>query len=192
MKEIALHIMDVAENGVRAGAKRIEIAIRQEMENELLHITVEDDGHGMEKSELERTKDPFYTSRTTRNVGLGIPLFRQQAEMTGGKLEINSEPGKGTQLKADLHPGHPDCQPLGDLEGCWVLLVTSYPGIEWILNLSSEAGEFSISTTEIKSALEVKSISGIELSEHLKRLIRNNIDELGLYQELGGIHLFKS
>jgi anti-sigma regulatory factor (Ser/Thr protein kinase) len=180
LKELALHMMDIAENGIRAGASSITIAVLEEGAPAVLKIRVKDDGKGMEKEELLRVEDPFYTSRTTRRVGMGIPLLRQQAELAGGDLKIKSSPGRGTEVEASFFKDHPDRQPLGDLEGCWILLASVNPGIEWVLHLKSGAGEFSISTSEIKSAMELKVIAGNELLNLLKRMIRNNMEELGL------------
>jgi anti-sigma regulatory factor (Ser/Thr protein kinase) len=180
MKEMALHMMDIAENGIRAGAGTITIAVLLEGTPAALKIRVKDDGKGMEKEELKRVEDPFYTSRTTRRVGMGIPLLRQQAELAGGSFKIKSRPGIGTDVEASFLKEHPDRQPLGDLEGCWVLMATANPEIEWVLRLVSGAGEFSISTSEIKLAMELKVIAGNELLNPLKKMIRNNMEELQL------------
>lgn len=136
----------------------------------------------MSREELSKVVDPFYTSRTTRRVGLGIPLLRQHAEMSGGALKLESEEGVGTLVEASFRLGHPDRQPLGDLEGSWLLLASSNPQIEWELSCSSEEGDFTISSSEIRQALEVESIRGRELTVALKRMIRNNMEELGLVQ----------
>ncbi len=180
MKEIALHILDIAENCIAAGADRVAICVKEEAASDLLSIRIEDDGKGMSREEISSCSDPFFTSRTTRRVGMGIPLLRQQSERCGGGLEIESEKGVGTKVGATFRLKHPDRQPLGDLEGCWILLASVNPGIEWVLHLKSGAGEFSISTSEIKLAMEVKVIAGNELLSQLKRMIRNNMEELGL------------
>jgi len=180
MKEIALHILDVAENSIAAGADRVSVSVRSDELTEMLHIRIEDNGKGMSQEELSRISDPFYTSRTTRRVGMGIPLLRQHAEMCGGGLKIESEKGQGTMVEASFQLSHPDRQPMGDLEGCWLLLVNSNPGIEWELSCNSGKGDFSISTSEIKQSLEVEAIRGTELCSALKRMIRNNMEELEL------------
>lgn len=177
MKDLSLHILDIAENSIRGGAARVVLGIEQK--DGWLKIRIDDDGRGMDEKELGLTADPFYTSRTTRKVGLGIPLFRQHAEMTGGNLRISSRPGEGTLVEALFHEDHPDRQPLGDLEGCYLLLATMNQEIEWILELETEKGNFGISTSEIRDELEIGEISGRELTASLRRLIRNNIDELG-------------
>ena len=180
MKEIALHIMDIAENGIAAGADTISISLLKEGKPEVFKITVDDNGKGMAEDELRQVSDPFYTSRTTRRVGLGIPLLRQHAEMAGGEFEIRSKQGEGTRVEASFLNDHPDKQPLGDLEGCWILLATANPGFEWELHLKSQEGSFEITTSEIRSVMELELISGNELTGQLKRMIRNNIDELSL------------
>lgn len=180
MKEIALHILDIAENCIAAGGKRVIISIVDEPLTDIQTIRIEDNGKGMSEEEIKRTSDPFYTSRTTRRVGLGIPLFRQHAEMTGGELRIQSEKGFGTTVEATFHKGHADRQPMGDLEGSWVLLATSNPAIEWEMVIQTGKGHFSISTSEIRQELGLDVIRGTEITSALKRMIRNNLDELGL------------
>jgi len=180
MKEIALHILDIAENSIAAGADRVRVSVLGDETTDRLQIRIEDNGKGMSREELSKVSDPFYTSRITRKVGLGIPLLRQHAEMSGGELKIESEKALGTMVEASYCLSHPDRQPLGDLEGCWLLLVTSYPGIEWELSCNSWKGDFSISTTEIRQSLEVETIRGMELTSALKRMIRNNMEELEL------------
>ena len=182
MKEIALHILDIAENSIAAGAGKVTISVLEEDTSGLLSIRIDDNGRGMSKEETGKCLDPFFTSRTIRRrrIGMGIPLFCQHAEMTGGSLNIESSMGVGTTVEAAFHKAHPDRQPLGDLEGIWILLAAANPGIEWELNCSSARGDFSISTSEIRSTLEVDYIRGDQLLTSLKRLIRNNLDELGL------------
>ena len=180
MKEIALHILDLAENGIAAGADTICISLVKEGEPAVLKIAVDDNGKGMAEGELRQVSDPFYTSRTTRRVGLGIPLLRQHAEMAGGEFDIKSKQGEGTRVEASFLDEHPDRQPLGDLEGCWILLATANPGLEWELKLKSPLGNFGLTTSEIKSVMELELISGSELAGQLKRMIRNNIHELSL------------
>lgn len=182
MKEIALHILDIAENSIAAGADTVHISVTGDQTNDRLQIRIEDNGRGMSREELNKVSDPFYTSRTTRRVGLGIPLLRQHAEMSGGELKLESKEGVGTQVEASFRLDHPDRQPLGDLEGSWLLLASSNPQIEWELNCTSEEGDFSISSSEIRQSLEVESIRGRELTAALKRMIRNNMEELGLVQ----------
>ena len=180
MKEIALHILDIAENSIAAGASRVRISVTEEESKEYQSIRIADDGKGMSEEEVRRVSDPFYTSRTTRRVGMGIPLFSQHAEIAGGGLKIHSEKGVGTTVEARFQLEHPDRQPLGDLEGCWLLLVTSNPAIEWELECETGQGSFSITSSQIRKELDLDHIRGSELIRDLKRMIRNNLDALGL------------
>lgn len=158
----------------------MKISISEENGSALRTIGISDNGRGMNDEELKKASDPFYTSRSTRRVGMGIPLFRQHAEMTGGALKIASKKGEGTVVTATFYPEHPDCQPLGDLEGSWLLLVSANPGIAWVLDIRTKTGDFSISSGEIKEELDVEVIRGSELITALKRMIRNNLDALGI------------
>jgi anti-sigma regulatory factor (Ser/Thr protein kinase) len=180
MKEIALHILDIAENSIAAGAERVCVSVLVDEKKDRLRVRIEDNGSGVSRDELSKVDDPFYTSRATRRVGLGIPLLRQHAELSGGELKIKSEEGMGTRVEASFKLGHPDRQPLGDLEGSWLLLAGANPQIEWELNCSSAEGQFRISSSEIRLSLEVETIRGSELTSALKRMIRNNMEELGL------------
>ena len=175
-----MHILDIAENSISAGADRVLISVMDEDSTRLQSIRIEDNGRGMSEEEASRVSDPFYTSRTTRRVGMGIPLFRQHAEMAGGGLKIHSEEGVGTTVEARFQLDHPDRQPVGDLEGSWLLLVSSNPGIEWELRCETGHGIFSISTSQIRRELDLDLIQGRVLTNELKRMIRNNLDELGL------------
>lgn len=180
MKELSLHILDIAENSVTAGASKIVLDIHVEESPGQLIIRVVDNGKGMDDNEVHLVEDPFYTSRTSRRVGMGIPLLRQQAEMTGGKMLIRSKKGEGTEIKVQFASDHPDLQPMGDIEGCWVLLAASNPGIEIILQYRTKHGEYEINSKEVMEYLELDSLSGSELMNELKRMIRNNIQDISL------------
>jgi len=180
MKELALHILDIAENSIAAGAGRIGIDLSLDGKTGRFQLVVTDDGRGMDRETVRRTADPFFTSRTTRRVGMGIPLLRQHAEMTGGMLEIRSEERRGTMLKATFNAGHPDIQPLGDVEGCWWLLASGNPSVDVVLRCRTDRGIFELGSFRVKEELELGELSGSELGDQLKRLIRNNLDDIGL------------
>lgn len=131
MREIALHLLDIAENSVAAGASSVEIAVNEDLQSDRLSVRVSDDGKGMDAYLLARVVDPFVTSRTTRKVGLGIPLFKEAAESCNGSMEISSHPGKGTCVEASFQHSHIDRMPLGDLAGTMLTLVVAYPNIHW-------------------------------------------------------------
>jgi hypothetical protein len=173
-------MLDIAENSLAAGASRIELSVELDRKRDRLRMQITDNGKGMNSEVLERISDPFFTSRTTRRVGMGIPLIRQHAEMTGGSVEIHSEERRGTRLTAEFVHGHPDLQPLGDIEGCWFLLAAANPGIDILLRCSTELGEFEIGSEQVLKELQLENLSGVEIGVQLKRLIRNNLEEIRL------------
>jgi len=115
MEDLSLHILDIVENSIAASANRVRIVIAEDTRNDLLSLEIEDNGQGMDAAARQRALDPFFTSRTTRRVGLGLPLLAQAARQSGGALEIDSEPGRGTTIKAGFQLSHPDRKPLGDI-----------------------------------------------------------------------------
>ena len=183
MTELALHILDVAENGIRAEASQINMLVREDWNNELLEITIEDNGKGMDPGVMEQVEDPFFTTRTTRRVGLGIPLFKQHAEMAGGSLQLISEPAKGTRIRALFGLRHPDRQPMGDLAGIILLLAGSYPGIRFRLVYQTPKGEYIFDTEEVRNTLGIDRIGGSELKVQLREMINENLDELGAQRD---------
>jgi len=142
VREIALHLLDIAENSVAAGAKRVQITVKEDVHNDRLNIVVQDDGKGMDEQLLARVTDPFVTSRTTRKVGLGIPLLKAAAEACNGCLRIASQPGRGTRLEVDFQRSHIDRMPLGDLAGTMLTLVVGFPKVHWLFTYQANGEEF--------------------------------------------------
>jgi len=134
MREIALHLLDIAENSVAANAKNIMLTVCEDLQSDLLTASVIDDGRGMSAEMTAAVVDPFVTSRTTRKVGLGIPLFKDAAESCNGTFVINSETGKGTRLDVKFQHSHIDRMPLGDLSTTMLTLFVAYPNIHWLFN----------------------------------------------------------
>jgi anti-sigma regulatory factor (Ser/Thr protein kinase) len=137
MREIALHLLDIAENSVAAGARNISIQVSEDLAHDRLTASVQDDGKGMDAKTVRLVVDPFVTSRTTRKVGLGIPLLKEAAEACNGSLSIQSTLGKGTRLDVDFQRSHIDRMPLGDLAGTILTLVVAYPQVHWIFGYKS-------------------------------------------------------
>ncbi len=132
MRELALHLLDIAENSVAAGARTIQISVDEDPKKDRLKMSVEDDGKGMDENMVARVTDPFITSRTTRKVGLGIPLLKAAAEACNGYLRITSAVGQGTRLEAEFQRSHIDRMPMGDLSGTLLELLVAWPQIHWI------------------------------------------------------------
>ena len=159
MKELSLNILDIAENSYKAGATLVEITLR-ESENEL-EITISDNGVGMKEDVLLAVENPFYTTRTTRKVGMGIPLFKLAAEMTGGGLTIASRDKEsypdshGTTVTAHLYTNHIDFTPLGDVISTVTTLIQGHPDIDLsFLHIRKTGDEVQLDTREIREVLE--------------------------------------
>jgi anti-sigma regulatory factor (Ser/Thr protein kinase) len=173
MRELSMHIMDIVENSISAGATLIEILIRQSIDRDLLEIEVIDNGKGMDKDFLEKVFDPFVTTRTTRKVGLGIPLFKAAAERCDGSFDIQSEPGKGTRVKASFRYSHIDRAPMGDLVNTITALVAGNEQTDFVYHHITDKGEYVLDTREIKKILGDVSINNIKVIEWM----RTNIEE---------------
>ena len=132
MEDLSLHILDIAENSISASAKRIEIRIDEDEGKDLLTIEIKDDGKGMDEQTLQKVLDPFFTTRTTRRVGLGLSLLAQAARETDGNLELDSRNGEGTTVRAAFRFSHPDRKPMGDIDETIRTLVVGYPGIDFL------------------------------------------------------------
>lgn len=132
MEDLSLHILDIAENSISASAKRIEIRIDEDEAKDLLTIEIKDDGKGMDEQTLQKVLDPFFTTRTTRRVGLGLSLLAQAARETDGNLELDSRNGEGTTVRASFRFSHPDRKPVGDIDETIRTLVVGYPGVDFL------------------------------------------------------------
>lgn len=150
MEDLSLHVLDIAENGIRAGAKRIGIRVAVDPAADRLDLEIDDDGSGMSEEALRRVRDPFFTTKTVRRVGLGIPLLLQSARMTGGDVVIESEPGRGTRLRARFGLRHIDRPPLGDLAQSLVVLMAGNPGVEFSLIVRAGDEETELDTAELR------------------------------------------
>jgi anti-sigma regulatory factor (Ser/Thr protein kinase) len=154
MEDLSLHILDVAENGVTAGADLVRITVTEDLKADRLDITIEDNGRGMDAEFLRRVLDPFVTTRTTRKVGLGLSLFQQSAQEAGGDLRIESTPGKGTKVTAFMSHSHIDRKPMGNLAETVVTLVEGNPGVDFVYRHRKNGGEYLLDTREIRTELE--------------------------------------
>ena len=182
MKEIALHLLDIVQNSVKAEAAHVDILFSLD-EKGVLTMTVRDDGCGMDPDFVARVRNPVVTTRTTRKVGLGIPLLTQNAMLTGGDVTIESEPGKGTTITAAFHTDSIDCLPLGDLASTMATMIMGSPDRpEFSISCSSPTGEMSFSTEEIRPALEGVSLAEPEVVQWIQQSLREEIEPI-----LGGI-----
>ena len=143
-----MHILDIAENSISALAKRIEIRIDEDQAKDLVTIEIRDDGNGMDEQTLKKALDPFFTTRTTRRVGLGLSLLAQAARDSEGTFDLSSVPGEGTTVNATFRLSHPDCKPMGDIVQTMQVLVTAHPGIDFLYEHKKDNSTYHFDTRE--------------------------------------------
>jgi Histidine kinase-, DNA gyrase B-, and HSP90-like ATPase len=185
MREIALHLLDIAENSVAAESKNISVHVREDLLHDRLSASVIDDGRGMDAATAQQVQDPFYTTRTTRNVGLGIPLLKLAAEMADGSFSLQSEPGKGAWVEAEFRHSHMDRMPLGDLSSTFLTLLVTHPQIDWtflyrVTDRNNKSRDFLFESAELKNALGNISLTEPEVLTFLRGLIEEGIEEVAL------------
>jgi len=178
MKDLSLHILDIVQNSIRAKAKLIGIEINENSVEDQMIISISDDGCGMNPEQLKIAIDPFYTSRTTRKVGLGLSLFKQNAEMTGGSFELKSEHGKGTKVTAVFGLNHIDRPVMGDLVGTLLILICSSDGIDYVFKHKTPEGEFELDTREVRQMLENVPINHPDVRSFLKEMLQENLEQI--------------
>ena len=153
MKELSLHILDVAENGINAGADCVRIVVQELGEKNRFRITIADNGRGISPDLIQKITDPFYTTRTTRRVGLGLSLLKAAAEQCNGSMLIESEPEKGTSVIVEFEYDHIDRAPLGDMGGTIISLVMGYPDVAFEYSHQVNSHLFEMKTKDIKNML---------------------------------------
>lgn len=178
MKELSLHILDVVENSISAQASNISISIVEDRAADRLQIVITDDGKGMDAATVARLTDPFYTSRTTRRVGLGLPLLKDAAEACNGSLEIHSAPGAGTKVSACFQASHIDRMPMGDLAGTMLGLLVGTPEIRWQIHYQQNGRIFELDSQEIAETLGEISWCEPAVMKWLRETIQEGICEI--------------
>ena len=168
MKELSLNILDITENSVKAGATLTEISITES--GNKLTISIKDDGCGMSEDIVRSVVDPFYTTRTTRKVGMGVPLFKMAAEQTGGKLEIVSDTGEdhGTTVTAYFYKDHLDLTPLGDVISTVTTLIQGHPDTDFLFTHLIDDKEIRLDTRELRAVLEGVPLNTYDVLEWIR------------------------
>jgi hypothetical protein len=175
MKELSLNILDIVQNSIRAKAGEISIEINESIINDIYRIIIKDNGVGIPEYLLRNITDPFVTTRTKRNMGLGLSLLKYHAELTGGGMDIKSETGKGTEVKTTFSFSHIDRQPLGDIVSIIVILLASTQDINYIYCHRTDIGEYRFSSEETKKFLEVDTLNDRNLLEDIGWMIGENL-----------------
>ena len=177
MDEIALNILDIAYNSIRAHASLIEIRIFDSTQSNIIDLSIKDNGDGMDQDTVLKVTDPFYTTRTTRKVGLGIPLLKQTAELTGGYLDIESVPGSGTCLHTRFIKDHIDTPMMGNITDTMLTLIQANENIDYIFEYTTDYNKFYFDNREMKSILGDVKINEPEVLLWLKDYIKEGLEK---------------
>ncbi len=187
MKDISLHLMDIAQNSISAGADRIilRISVEPKQDTDIMRGSTKisyklcceiiDNGRGMDPELAKKAADPFKTTRKTRNIGLGLPLFKQSAEMAGGELILESELNKGTRVTAFFDVDSIDRIPLGDVSSTVKMLIMANPDITWNIGFSSPDEEFKLDTDEIKKQLDEVPLNNSVVLDWIEKTVNEGI-----------------
>lgn len=174
MRELSLNVMDVAQNSVRAEASVVRITVTESDQDDRLTIEIADNGCGMTQEQVQQVIDPFFTTRTTRKVGLGVPLFKLSAEQTGGSFDIQSEKGVGTTTTASYVKSHVDMTPLGDINSTVKILIQCNPDIDFVYTCTTDNGSFTLDTRELREVLGDVSLDTPDVLEWIADYLEEN------------------
>jgi hypothetical protein len=178
VEDICFHLVDLVQNSVAAGAGNIRLNIVESKNQDTLTLEVADDGRGMDNQTLEKVQDPFFTTKTFKKVGLGIPLLKATAQICLGDFNIHSDVGRGTAVKASMQRSHLDCPPLGNLEETLLSLLVSLDKVNLQFFYRSDRGEFSISSEDIRQQVGELHFSHPEVYHFLKEYIHAGLEHI--------------
>ena len=178
MPEISLIILDVADNSVRAQATLVEITVETEIRENRLRVWIKDNGCGMSRDQLEQVTDPFFTTRRTRKVGLGVPFFKMAALSTGGDFQIMSEISKGTEVYAEFVLDHIDRMPLGDINSTIYTLICFHPDMDFCYTYRYDMREFVLDTRQMREILGGIPLDTPEVAGYIREYLEENKKEV--------------
>ncbi len=173
MLELSKHILDIAENSIRAGCRMVSITVIEDLTADTLTLEISDDGKGMSADELKKALDPFYTTKKVRRVGLGLPMLKLAAELTGGSFRLDSAQGRGTTVNVTFGHSHIDRQPLGDIGLTIISLIAGSPRVDFVYTHRKEGREYRLDTRSIRGELGDVPIEHVEVL----LLIRDDIEQ---------------
>ena len=179
MQDLSLHILDVVENAVASHAAHVAIRITEDPDKDQMVVEIEDDGDGIPAHLVEKVVDPFFTTRTTRKVGLGLSLLQQAARACEGDLQVQSTPGEGTLVRAQFRYNHIDLKPLGDMASTMVTLVVGNPHMDFQYQHRKKDKTFVFDTVEFKRELEDVPIVHPKVVQFIRDEIKRGLGELG-------------
>jgi len=176
--EISLHVLDLLENSIEAGARTVTVTVRDIPGEHLTTLEIIDDGRGMDAEFVRRVTDPFVTTRTTRPVGLGLPLLMQSAEASGGSLEISSAKGKGTRVFVTFQRENIDRPPLGDMAATMSVAIATNPGVRFRYVFHGKKESFIFDSAELETVLDGVPVSDPAVVQWIRKYIRENESEV--------------
>ncbi|NLL28357.1 MAG: ATP-binding protein [Bacteroidales bacterium] len=174
MKDLSLHILDISDNSLRANSQNVSFTIIID-DDGILSLTIKDDGKGMEPEMVKQVLNPFFSTRTNRKIGLGLPLLKQNAEKSGGSFNIESELGKGTTVTAKFNTKNIDCIPLGDIAGVMTIIFTSNPTKNIEFEYKKAENQFFLNTFALVNIFGDENLQDVWIQKELKQFINNNI-----------------
>jgi len=177
--ELALHILDITENSIRAGAKLVRILIREDSARNLFLMRITDNGQGMSPEVQQKALDPFYTTKEVRQIGLGLPMLSGAAERTGGKMTLRSRTGAGTTVTAEFGLSHIDRQPLGDIVSALIAIIAGNPDIDIIYRHEVNGSTYLLDTRDIKKVLDDIPLNHPEVTGFLRKHITEGLRDIG-------------
>lgn len=177
MKNFADHILDISENSIRAHASKVEILLSVNSSLNLMKLSFVDDGEGMSDELIERIKDPFFSTRKERRIGMGIPLLMQNSEMSGGEVTIQSEEGEGTIVVATFEKDNIDRPPLGDVADAIYFLASSHTSTRFVFTFTLDKETFVWDTDEVSEVLDGMPLDAPELKKPLMEMLESNIQQ---------------
>ncbi len=178
MLELALHVLDIAENSSRAQASLIEITIVEDLVRDIFSLEIKDNGQGMDAQTMEKALDPFYTTKKVRRIGLGLPMLKQAANTAQGRFSLQSEVGKGTAVYAEFKHSHIDRQPLGDIAGVITMLILGNPAIDIVYTHRKNGNTYILDTRELREGLGDVPLNNMEVLNLIRDNIHEGIEEL--------------
>ncbi len=178
MLELADHILDIGENSVRAGAKLLKISLDEDSEADLLTVKIIDDGCGISQENIKKVRDPFFTTKNVRRVGLGLPLLAEAAELSGGSMNIESVEGKGTALTVIFKLGHMDRQPMGNIASAVVNLIAGNSGVDFCYKHRCGKKEFTLDTRIIRNEIDNVPLNHPDILEYIRKFMEEGIRSL--------------
>jgi anti-sigma regulatory factor (Ser/Thr protein kinase) len=179
MEDLSLHVLDIVQNSVKAGARLVRISLVEDKRQDRLTLMVEDDGSGMDPDVLTKVTDPFFTTRTTRKVGLGLPFLKAAAIASDGDMKIESKPGAGTRVEAVFGYAHIDRPPIGKMDETLATLIVCNPDIDIAYRHGTETGEYILDTIEMRRTLGAVPLNTPAVVDWVRADVAEGLDDIG-------------